>query len=264
MSEDAMTQKVKIVTVTGENLEQTGFFCYKSKPKSEGFQKKLAWLRNRFEEGMKINILYEGGRSIGFIEYIPAEYTWRAVNAPNYLVIHCLWIVGRGKGKGYGSQLIDTCLKDAVQQDKSGVVMVTSQGNWLAGQKVFLRNGFGKADTAPPSFALLVKKIKDDQLPNFPKDWDKRMQAFGPGATVVYADQCPYVPNMVKHAVKILEDKGFDTKTVKLESSAQVQAKSPSPYGVFGIVIDGRLLTYHYIGEKELKRLEEEFLPNTA
>jgi ribosomal protein S18 acetylase RimI-like enzyme len=259
-----MTHNHKIVTVTGDNFEEEGFFCFKSKPKSEGFQKKQAWLRKRFEEGMKIKILYEGERSLGFIEYIPAEYTWRALNAPNYLVIHCLWVVGRGKGKGYGSLLLEECFKDARGQGKSGVTMVSSQGNWLASEKVFLHNGFNKIETALPSFALLVKKIKEDLSPSFPRDWEERRQALGPGATVVYADQCPYVPDAVSHAVKILEDRGFDTKTVKFESSAEVQAKSPTPYGVFGIVIDGRLLTYHYIGKKELKRLEEEFSPTTS
>ena len=37
--------------------------------------------------------------------------------------------------------------------------------------------------------------------------------------------------------------------------------KSPMAYGVFAIVCDGRLLTYHYLGNKELRRLNEEFLP---
>jgi hypothetical protein len=45
-------------------------------------------------------------------------------------------------------------------------------------------------------------------------------------------------------------------KVVKLESSADVRPKLPTAYGVFGIVCDGRLLTYHYVGKKELRRLE--------
>ena len=71
------------------------------KPKAEGYSRKLTWLKNRFSEGMKIKIVYENGRSVGFIEYIPGESAWRAVNADNYLVIHCIGVVGRGKKKGY-------------------------------------------------------------------------------------------------------------------------------------------------------------------
>ncbi|MGD8456359.1 MAG: GNAT family N-acetyltransferase [Anaerolineales bacterium] len=258
-----MTNDHRIVTVTEDNLEEEGFFCFKSKPKSEGFQKKQAWLRNRFEEGMKIKIIYEGEKSCGFIEYIPGEFAWRVLDAPNYLVIHCLWVVGRWKGKGYGSLLLEECLEDARAQGKSGLAVVSSSGTWLADKKVFLKNGFQEIETAPPSFTLLVHKIKEDDLPNpsFPRDWEERIQAFGSGATVMYADQCPYMPDAVSQAVKVLEDRGFDTKTVKFESRAEIQEKSPTPYGIFGIVIDSRLLTYTYIGKKELRRLEEEFLP---
>lgn len=35
----------------------------------------------------------------GFIEYLPGEHAWRAVHADGYLFIHCLWVVGKSKGK---------------------------------------------------------------------------------------------------------------------------------------------------------------------
>ena len=41
----------KIIQVTAGNIEQTGFFCYMSKRKSEGFRRKLAWFKARFAEG---------------------------------------------------------------------------------------------------------------------------------------------------------------------------------------------------------------------
>ena len=84
-----MSDDVKMVTVDAANVAEHGFFCFKSKPKSEGYQRKLAWLEQRFAEGMQLKMIYEGKRSFGFVEYIPGEYAWRAVNAPNYLVIHC-------------------------------------------------------------------------------------------------------------------------------------------------------------------------------
>ena len=64
----------------------------------------------------------------------------------------------------------------------------------------------------------------------------------------------------VQQAIDAFAARGIDAKAVRLESSAEVRAKSPTAYGVFGIVCDGRLLTYHYLGKKELRRLDEEFL----
>jgi hypothetical protein len=45
-----MKEKVEILAVDAENIEKLGFFCYKSKPKTPGYKKKLAWLRQRFSE----------------------------------------------------------------------------------------------------------------------------------------------------------------------------------------------------------------------
>jgi L-amino acid N-acyltransferase YncA len=255
-----MNDSVEIITVDGTNFEEYGFFCYKSKPKSQGYQKKLDWLRQRFAEGLRIKILYESGRSVGFIEYIPGEHSWRVVEAPDYLVVHCLWVVGRGKKKGYGSRLLSECVEDAQRLGKHGVAMVSSRGNWLAHEKVFLKNGFEKVDAAPPSFNLLVKEVKAGPVPVFPQDWEKRLGQYSSGVTIVYADQCPYMPDAVQQAVDAFAARGIEAKVVKLESSAEVRAKSPTAYGVFGIVCDGRLLTYHYLGKKELRRLDEEFL----
>ena len=61
-----MSDKVKIVSVDADNVDEEGFFCYKSKPKSEGYRRKLDWLEQRFSEGLKIKIVYEGKRSVGF------------------------------------------------------------------------------------------------------------------------------------------------------------------------------------------------------
>jgi ribosomal protein S18 acetylase RimI-like enzyme len=247
-----MNSNVKIVTVDASNVAQYGFFCYKSKPKSEGYRRKLGWLEQRFSEGLRIKIVYEGKRSVGFIEYIPGEFAWRVVEAEGYLLVHCIWVVGKGKKKGYGSWLLDECVEDAQEMGKHGVAMVTSSGNWLANKKLFLKNGFDIVDQTPPSFELLVKRFDDDApLPAFPQDWDKRASRYGAGLTVIYADQCPYIKDAIKQYVDLAEERGVEARVVKLTSSREVQDTAPSPYGVFNVVYDGRLATYHYIGKRE-------------
>jgi hypothetical protein len=124
-------------------------------------------------------------------------------------------------------------------------------------------NGFENIGKAPPSFNLLVKKVKEAPEPVFPQDWEERLKLYSSGVTIVYADQCPYMPDAVQQAVDAFATRGREAKVVKLENSAEVRVKSPTAYGVFGIVIEGRLLTYHYLGKKELRRLDEEFLPKS-
>ncbi|MDY6878325.1 MAG: GNAT family N-acetyltransferase [Chloroflexota bacterium] len=259
-----MSDDVRVVTVDATNVDRERFFCYKSKPKSVGYQKKLSWLGQRFAEGMRIRILYEGKRSVGFIEYIPGEYAWRAVNAEGYMVIHCLWVVGKGKGKGYGSRLLNECIADARSLGQHGVAMVTSSSIWLADKKILLKNGFEVVGQAPPTFDLLVKRFDGDApLPAFPEDWDERAGRYGSGVTVVYSDQCPYIEDAVKGAVEIASEGGAKARTIRLESSQQVRDSAPSAYGIFNVVYDGKLVTYHYIDnrkgrEKFLALLQEE------
>lgn len=252
-----MSDKAKIVSVGADNVDEEGFFCYKSKPKSAGYQQKLAWLKQRFAEGMRIKILYEGQRSVGFVEYIPGEFAWRAVEAPDYLLIHCIWVVGKGKKKGYGSRLLDECVEDARKMQRHGVAIVTSSRHWLAGKKLFLKNGFEVVDHAPP-FELLVKRFGNDApLPAFPQDWDERASRYGAGLTIIHADQCPYINDAVKQYVELAAERGAEARVIRLTSGREVQDAAPSAYGVFNVVHDGRLVTYHYMGKKEKKALIE-------
>ena len=251
-----MENNFEIITVDSSNVDQHGFFCYMSKPKSPGYRQKRAWLEARFTEGMKLKIVHElGGRNVGFIEYIPGEYAWRVVQAPGYLVIHCLWVVGQGKGKGYGTRLVQACLEDARAQNKHGVVMVSSDGNWLAGKRLFLQNGFVEVDQAPPSFQLLVHRLGSGPEPAFPTDWEARQTRFGSGLTVVRTPQCPYIENGAAEALQFAQEKGIPARVVELQSAQEVQASSPSAYGAFGIVLDGRLLSYHYLLPKDFAKL---------
>ena len=42
---------------------------------------------------------------------------------------------------------------------------------------------------------------------------------------------------------------------VELKSFEDVRRLSPSPYGVFGIVCDGKLVSYHNVAKKELMNI---------
>jgi L-amino acid N-acyltransferase YncA len=240
---------VTIVDVDRSNVEETGFFCYMSKRKSEGYLRKLAWVRARLDEGLRIKLLKLPER--GFIEYIPGEKAWRAVRAKGWMVIHCLWVVGKSKGRGLGGLLVDECVKDARKAGLCGVAMVTTEGNWLAGRKLFEKHGFVAVDAAPPAFALLAKPFAPGPLPSFPKDWAARAARFGTGLTVLRTDQCPYHPDAVAKLMEAAARRKIKARVVELRTAREVQALSPSPYGAFNIVLDGKLVGYHYLLEED-------------
>lgn len=246
---------MRIIDVTPNNVEETGFFCLMSRRKSDGYQRKLKWLKARFEEGLRIKMLdlSEGGR--GFIEYIPGEYAWRPVEASGYFFIHCLWVVGKSKGNGYAKLLLQECLADAKRCGAQGVAMVTSEGNWLVGNKLLLNSGFTSVDHAPPGYELLAKDFGPAPPPRFPTDWDRRAAVFGDGLTVVRTDQCPYLDDAVATVLETAQDRGIPAKVVELTGAQEVREQAPSPYGVFTIVLEREVLSHYYQPKKNLNEL---------
>jgi GNAT superfamily N-acetyltransferase len=247
--------ELKIRTIDASNVDRYGFFCYKSKPKTGGFRQKRDWLRNSLPEGVRIKIIYEGDRSAGFIEYAPGESTWRAVNAPGYLVIHCMWVVGSNKGKGYGSRLLEQVIADAASLGLQGVVHISSQSTWLAKKDFFLHHGFESVDSAPPSFQLLVKKLGSAPSPAFPQDWDTRQQRIPGGLVVYHSGQCPYNEMFVNSLLNASHASGIQAHAIELKNSWEARQLSPSAYGTFGVVYDGQLLSYRPIGGKTLREM---------
>jgi len=244
---------MNIIDVNKENVSKTGFFCYMSKRKSDGYRRKLSWLQGRFDDGLKLKMLdlRLGGR--GFIEYIPGESAWRAINAEGYMVIHCIWVAGQSRGKGYATLLVNECLEDARKLHMRGVAALTSERNWLVGHQFLLKQGFDCVEQYPP-FRLMVMKFGAFPSPSFSGSFPEKLKRCGQGLTIVRSDQCPYVDAAVEAACSAAETLGIKANVVELRNSRDVRELSPSPYGVFGIVHNGRLISYHSVPAEELAR----------
>jgi len=241
---------IEIIDADSTNISEYGFCGYKSM-KREGYKLKIDWLKQRFRDGMRFKILYSASEgAVGFIEYIPGEFTWRAVEASGYMVIHCIVLMYRKcRGKGYGSLLLEECLQDAKREKMGGVTVVTSKGTWMAGNELFLKSGFESVAQAPPSFELLVKKLENKPSPTFKKDWDKKLSKYSSGLTIIHSNQCPYIADSVKAIMETSHELDINTNLIELNNCEEAQ-NAPSAYGVFNLVYKGKLLAYHPISKK--------------
>ncbi|MGB7061400.1 MAG: YoaP domain-containing protein [Candidatus Zixiibacteriota bacterium] len=258
-----MIRGIQVVDTNADNICDYSLCGYKN-IKQEGYKRKTDWLKERFKEGMKVKILHspEDG-SVGMIEYVPGKYAWRPVEAEGYMFIHCLFIIPKKyKGDGYGSLMVEECVKDARKQKMHGVAVVTRKGTWMAGKDLFVKNGFEVVDRAPPDFELLARKFKKGApSPRFKSDWDKRLRKYDKDLTIIRSDQCPYVAKAVREISETAQKRyGITPRVVELKSSREAQ-NAPSPFGVFSFILDGKLLADHPISntrfvnimEKELK-----------
>lgn len=250
-------EKVETVDTNADSIGEYGFCGYRS-IKQEGYRRKTDWLKKRFSEGMKFKVLYSAkDGAVGFIEYVPGKYTWRAVDASGYMVIHCIAIMSRKyKAKGYGSLLVEECLKDAKKENMHGVAVVTRKGTWMAGKDLFLKNEFEVVDKAPPDFELLVKRFKKSApLPKFKGDWEKRLNKYNKGLTIIRSDQCPYVAKSVREISETAQrEYGIEPRIIELQNSKQAQ-NAPSAFAIFSIIHDGRLLAEHLISNTRFRNI---------
>jgi len=243
-------ERIEIIDTNARNISEYGICGYKS-IKREGYPEKVEWLKNRFPEGMKIKTLYsDNDGTQGMIEYLPGEYSWRPVEASGYMFIHCIFVGFKRayKEKGYGSLLVEECLKDAGKENMHGVAAVTRKGSFMAGKELFVKKGFEVVDKAPPDFELLVKEFdKNAPTPQFKGDWGKRLSQYNKGLTIFRADQCPYSVKNVKEISGTAEKiYGIKPTIIELKSCEEAQ-NSPCAFGTFCIVHNGKVIADHPI-----------------
>ncbi len=254
----------KIVEVTATNIDDYGLFCRKSYMREEGNKKKVEWLQNQFKKGLHYQqlLVQERGKlnSRGFIEYIPGEFAWRGIQAKGWMTIICLWVTGKAKEQGYGSNLLKKAIVDAEKEEKYGVVgMAAEKQGWLPRADIFEKHGFERIDEYEPYFSLYTKRfVEDAPTPKFNENFDNNLKQYGEGITILYTHQCPHIINMINEIEKFADGNQVSINLKLLESAEDVRKYAVHPYGVFSVIFNGKLITYKPGMRKEtIERLKE-------
>ncbi|MBL8939070.1 MAG: hypothetical protein JNM69_31195 [Archangium sp.] len=240
-------------TVTADRLAHDGFFCRMSQMQTEGNQQKLRWARARFGEGLSLTLL--GGKDRGFVEVMPGEHCWRPIHAKGWDVIHCLWVVGASKGRGRGGALLDLVEARAKEHGRAGVAVVTREKHWVTPRSFFERRGYGVVDESD-GFVLLARALKQGQrVPRFvTHDFAARLRQHATGLVVFRTAQCPYLEDATGNALALARALRVPARVVEFTSARQLRAEAPTPYGVFAIALDGKLLSTTYELPKALAK----------
>lgn len=251
---------VTLETVGPENLADCGIGCL-TNPKHEGFGPKVDWLEKRFSEGLRFFLFRNGaGKPLAFLEFVPGEKAWRPVHADGWLFVHCLWVYSAGKKiGGLGSRLIQACAQEAARTGKAGVAALVSDGPWMVGKGIFLKNGFDVLDERD-RFSLVARGSGDAVLPRF-----RELKAdlkHPRGLHVVYSVQCPMIPKSVNDLSAMAGEHGIPLKVTEIKSPEEAQA-APSYYGVFNLLWNGQLISDHYVSKGRFKNiLKKTILPD--
>ena len=231
----------QIIDTNADNIGGCSL-CGNKNANNLGLRRKTNWLKQRYAEGLRYKVLRSRKfGDIGMIEYAPGHHAWRPVEAAGYLVIHCLMVNFKHQGKGLGSLLLDDCLRDAKKSKCRGGAVVTSSDSFMAGSDLFLKAGFVSVDCIPP-YELLVKKLqKTAPDPRFIVQRERLFKRYRKGLTILAADQCPYVAKSAERIAEASRTLGLEPKVVRV-GSAKASRELPTPYGVFSILYNGKLI----------------------
>lgn len=251
---------MKIVSIDKTNIDQEHICCAIGNDKANQGRAltKKNWMKERFDEGLVFKRLDERGKI--FIEYMPIETVWKPILGKNYMVINCLWVSGKFKGRGISTQLLNECISDAKKQRKDGVTVVSSikVKPFLTDKKFYLHHGFEAVDSAPPYFELLLLKFnKKAENPCFTENVKKASCKNKKGFTFIYSNQCPFMEEYVTLLDSICKRKNLASKVIKLKNYSEAQEHG-SPFATFGLYYNGKLKTHELMAEKKFMQFIED------
>ncbi len=247
--------EIHIIEVNAENLEKEHICCAISDKIPT--QTKKQWMAACFADGYRFKKF--DGRGKAFLEVVPAENAWTPVNADGYLFIDCFWVSGSLAKQGIGTALFEEVVRMAKEQDKKGIVALSSAKKrpFLSDPKFYHKKGFLKADTAEPYFELLYLPFsKTVKPPNF-KECAKDGKIADEGIVVYYTDHCPWTSKYIPVLEELAREKDAPFKLRKLDSKQEAQ-NAPSPFTTFAVYADGMFVTNEIFGPKKFIRFLEE------
>lgn len=240
------------VRITKDNIDREHICCAMSNKQSNV---KKEWLKQRFEEGLVFYRSEERGKC--FIEYIPAEYAWVPIEAEGYLYINCLWIAGSMKGHGYSNDLLEECIRDAKEQGRKGLCILSSEKRkreFLADPKYLAYKGFSVADTSDCGITLMYLPFDQGTNPPRFKDCARHPKTEIPGFVVYYTDQCPFTYYWVPRVEEAAREHNIPFRAIHITDREAAQ-NVPAPVTTYALFRDGQFVTQAIQSDKKFLTL---------
>lgn len=243
---------MQFVTLTEENLEQEHICCaIADKKHQKGVEAKKSWIKERLPEGYVFRKLDARGKV--FIEYTPLESAWVPVIGDNYLYIHCLWVSGSFKGKGYATELLASCIADAKKQGRSGVCVISAKKKkpFLSDKAFMLKHGFVLVDRIG-EYELLALSFNDTK-PQFTETAREQTIA-SEDLTIYYGSQCPYIPNCINEIQAYCKLEGIPLTLIQVDTLDKAKSM-PCVFNNWAVFYRGKFETVHLLNKGYLMKM---------
>ena len=106
-------------------------------------KRRIAWLRNMHEKGSRVKIASIDNDQAGFLHIMPIEICPWGPIGQDLMVIPCLTVIGKAKGRGIGRALIHSAEEEAKHQGRKGIITIGYYHNhWFMQALFFEKCGF--------------------------------------------------------------------------------------------------------------------------
>ncbi|WP_099203995.1 GNAT family N-acetyltransferase [Scatolibacter rhodanostii] len=245
-----MTEDFKNITL--ENIDNEHLCCAISDKKHQkGVEVKKQWLKKQLPQGHVFRKLDERGKV--FIEYAPLETAWVPIIGDNYLYIHCLWVSGSFKGKGYAKELLTYCIEDAKTQNKAGICVLSAKKKkpFLTEKKFMQKFGFEVVDTIG-EYELLALRFNENK-PAFSES-AKKQSIENKELTIYYGLQCPCIPNCIEQIETYCQNNQIPLHLIAVDCLEKAK-NLPCVFNNWAVFFDGQFQTVHLLNESYLKKM---------
>ena len=205
------------INLSIDNIDNEHICCAIGDPKHQlGVDKKKEWIKNKLNDGHVFRKLNARGKI--FIEYEPIETAWVPISGKNYEYIYCLWVAGSFKGKGIGKELLEYCINDAKNKNKSGIctLVSTKKKPFIGDKKFFEHFGFKVIDTVN-DYELMALQFDNNETPKF-NDNARKMTINNNDFTIYYSNECPYVEYEIEELSNYAKENNININFIKIDT----------------------------------------------
>lgn len=161
------------------------------------------------------------------------------------------------KGHGYSNDLLGECIRDAKEQGRKGLCILSSEGRkreFLSDPKYLAYKGFAVADTSECGINLMYLPLAQDAEPPRFKACAKHPAVEESGFVLYYTDQCPFTYYWVPRVEEAARAYHVPLKVIHVTSREQAQSV-PAPVTTYALFKDGKFLTQSIQTDKKFLKL---------
>ncbi len=231
---------MEIRPLTEENLDDIVYPCICEDSTTQfaaGKEARRSWIKQWLNKGYEGQIAYEQGSPVGFVDYLPIEYTPDPIRGEGLFFLNCIYVIRACQGRGFGKALLSAAEREAKRTKKGMAVTAFDHEHWFMPASYFIKAGYEEVDRRA-ELVLLTKTFKQVSSPFFLEQGYKPQLTRGKVVVdVFWSGRCPHNPIAVDRVKKICGE--FPDNIILKEFSTD-DLEVARRYGIsFGIFING-------------------------